>query len=111
VTAGRRVYPVRPIYFARDGSPMTQEEWSVRLVDLAYKHVAVTAVDDDVEVSTVWLGLDHRFVGDGPPLIFETLIFGGPLDGEMWRYANEDAALAGHDQAVAACREAKARPR
>lgn len=30
-------------------------------------------------VSTVFLGLDHRFVGKGPPLIFETMIF---TDGE-----------------------------
>lgn len=28
------------------------------------------------EVSTVWLGLDHSF-GHGPPVVFETLIFGG----------------------------------
>lgn len=31
----------------------------------------------DVTVSTVFLGLDHNF-GDGPPLLFETMIFGGP---------------------------------
>lgn len=32
----------------------------------------------DVGVSTVFLGLDHRFGDSGPPLIFETMIFGGP---------------------------------
>jgi hypothetical protein len=31
----------------------------------------------DVRVSTVFLGLDHRFDDEGPPLIFETMIFGG----------------------------------
>lgn len=32
-----------------------------------------------VYVSTVFLGLDHSF-GDGPPLLFETMIFGGEHD-------------------------------
>lgn len=27
-------------------------------------------------VSTVLLGLDHRFTNDGPPIIFETMVFG-----------------------------------
>lgn len=31
------------------------------------------------DVSTVFLGLDHRFGRSGPPLVFESLIFGGPL--------------------------------
>ena len=48
-----------------------------------------------VDISTVFLGLDHQF-GDGPPLLFETLVFGGPLDGEMSRYPSWDDALAGH---------------
>jgi hypothetical protein len=29
----------------------------------------------DKYVSTVFLGLDHRFFGDGPPLVFETMVF------------------------------------
>lgn len=28
-------------------------------------------------ISTVFLGIDHNFSGEGPPLIFETMIFGG----------------------------------
>ncbi len=31
-------------------------------------------------VSTVFIGLDHRFSGEGPPVLFETMIFGGKLD-------------------------------
>ena len=30
-------------------------------------------------ISTVFLGLDHRF-GEGEPLVFETMIFGGKED-------------------------------
>lgn len=52
---------------------------------------------DGVRVSTVFLGLDHQW-GDGPPVLWETLVFGGALDGEMVRYTSRAAALAGHQQ-------------
>lgn len=48
-----------------------------------------------IRVSTVFLGLDHSFVG-GPPVLWETLVFGGPLDGEMERYTSKADALRGH---------------
>lgn len=51
------------------------------------------------EVSTVFLGLDHQF-GEGPPVLFETMIFGGPLDQEQWRYHTWEEAVAGHRAAV-----------
>jgi len=31
-------------------------------------------------VSTVFLGLDHNFMGDGPPILWETMVFGGHMD-------------------------------
>ena len=56
----------------------------------------VTLVDkDDVHVSTVFLGLDHNY-GPGPPLLFETMVFGGPMNDERYRYATWDEAAAGH---------------
>lgn len=30
-------------------------------------------------VSTIFLGIDYNF-GDGPPILWETMVFGGPLD-------------------------------
>ena len=50
----------------------------------------------EIFISTVFLGLDHRLTGDGPPLLWETLVFGGPLEGEMVRYDSREAALEGH---------------
>ena len=47
----------------------------------------------------VFLGLDHSF-GSGPPLLFETMVFGGPLDEEMDRYTTWDEAEAGHKAMV-----------
>jgi hypothetical protein len=95
---------MRPFY-DRDGNHISQEEWSLKFSDLSYKHIAITPVGEDTEVSTVWMGIDHNFFGEGPPLIFETQIFGGDLDGYIWRWPNIDAARAGHDQVVAQVQE------
>jgi hypothetical protein len=77
-------------------------EWA-QYFEYANRHVANDTIGD-ANISTVFLGVDHRF-GDGPPLIFETMIFGGPLDGEMWRYSTWDDAETGHQMAVKRVRE------
>src|SRR5215216_723942 len=51
---------------------------------------------DKVEISTVFLGLNHNYYGEGPPLIYETMIFGGHLNGECYRYSTEQQAAEGH---------------
>lgn len=85
-------------YYDRDGRPLTLHEWAAGFEDPEYKRVD----EDDVggvRVSTVWLGLDHGH-GAGRPLIFETMVFGGVGDGDVWRYATEAEALAGHVRVV-----------
>ena len=52
----------------------------------------------DVHVSTVFLGLNHQF-GDGPPLLFETMIFGGEHDQYQDRCSTWDEAEAMHTKA------------
>jgi hypothetical protein len=58
------------------------------------------AVDEGefARVSTVFLGLDHNWNPDinAAPLVYETMVFGGPGDGEQARYHSREAALAGH---------------
>lgn len=46
------------------------------------------ALDETAEfrVSTVFLALDHNF-GDGPPILWETMVFRGESQGEMVRCA------------------------
>jgi uncharacterized protein (DUF1684 family) len=116
-------------YYDRQGRPMTTEQWCERLADESYKRIAETTLFDGTWISTVWLGLDHGF-GDGPPLIFETMVFpklgppvtiteliADPRAGDHWieqeghRYPTEAAALAGHDQIVAKITEALERLR
>jgi len=56
---------------------------------------------DGVSVSTSFLGLDHCFDGGGPPVLFETMIFGGPHDRDLERYCTWEEAEAGHAEMCA----------
>jgi hypothetical protein len=90
-------------WFDKDGEPLPVLVASDLLADMEYKSVKqdVFVYDGEpVTVSTVWLGLDHNWWPDRAPLIFETMIFGGKLDLECWRYSTEEQALAGHADAV-----------
>jgi hypothetical protein len=46
-------------------------------------------------VSTVFVGFNSR-ITNGPPLVFETMTFGGPRGGVQYRYSTWDDAEAGH---------------
>jgi len=61
-----------------------------------------------VHVSTVFLGLDHNF-GGGDPVLFETMIFRGPLDQEQLRYCTYAQAERGHAEAVTRAKIAAAK--
>lgn len=77
------------------------EEWEL-MYEGASRIVAKDRIGD-VRVSTVFLGLDHSF-GDGTPLLFETMIFGGPHDQYQDRYSTWEEAEAGHAKALALVR-------
>lgn len=49
-------------------------------------------------ISTVFLGLDHNFSRQGPPILFETMAFGpdGADGDEQQRWATYSDAVAGH---------------
>jgi len=54
-----------------------------------------------VSVSTIFLVLDHNWDWvDRRPVLFETMVFGGPLDESQWQYRTWDEAVAGHWRAV-----------
>src|SRR5262245_16039881 len=84
---------------------MTWAQWFARLES---RHVADDRIGD-IRISTVFMGLDHSYYDDDPPLIFETMIFGGELDGHMWRYSTWDDAEIGHKMAVKKVRNADSR--
>ena len=53
-------------------------------------------------VSTVFLGIDHQWEAGGEPLLYETMIFGGTMDGVVCRYGTRAEAVEGHAAAVEA---------
>lgn len=69
------------------------------------RHVAIDVIGD-VRISTAFLGLDHSFGDEGPPILFETMVFGGPLSDEQDRYATWEQAEAGHAAILARVRAA-----
>ncbi len=94
------------LYYVLDGrTPVpaqTLEAWARMFEDIEGRRVGWTVLTVEIAVSTVFLGFDHSF-GGGPPVLFETMIFGLSADGEwghQHRYATWDEAERGHDLAV-----------
>jgi hypothetical protein len=110
-----------PMYYGLDGHdpvPVAMMEWATQFeLRLAAAElggedpwrVARTEFPGGAYLSTVFLGLDHRFGFGGPPILFETMLFGAEdhvweqfpdrpyrEDLGQWRYSTWDAALAGH---------------
>jgi len=80
---------------------MTRVRW-LRTSD---GHVAKTDFGD-LRVSTIFLGFDRSF-GRGPPLLFETMIFGGSFDQDKYqeRCSTWEEAEAQHAEAVEVARQ------
>jgi len=51
----------------------------------------------EILVSTVFLGIDHNF-GGGPPLLWETMVMGGLLDGLQMRHSSREEAFRFHQE-------------
>ncbi len=119
------------LYYDLDGRPITRDEWGelYRQKDEARRasprgestpendptRIGSEYVDESVDegervwVSTVWMGLDHNYFHPGdPPIIFETMVFGGSHDQWQDRYSTREQAAAGHARVVAARREGRA---
>ena len=71
--------------------------WAKWFEDIGNRIVDYTEITSEVYVSTVFLGIDHRHFGDGPPLLFETMIFGAEGE-DLWmrRFSSWDDAATGH---------------
>jgi hypothetical protein len=98
----------RQIWFNRDGHPIDAVAANALLGDREYQRVALARVTSTTDpgvsftVSTVWLGINYNF-GDGDPIIFETMVFGGEeaQNEACYRWATEQAARDGHAEIVA----------
>lgn len=66
----------------------------------ASRRVAETWVTPMLRISTIFLGLNHQFFEDGPPLLFETLVFRNGYADEQERYSTWHEAEQGHEHMV-----------
>jgi len=81
-------------------------EWG-RWFQTANLVVAKDTLPSGTYVSTVFLGSDYNHGFGTKPQIFETMVFGGPLDQEMDRYATWEEAETGHAAMLARARQAE----
>jgi hypothetical protein len=72
----------------------------------ADRKIDKTEIDKDCSVSTVFLVVDHNFLGSSKtPVLFETMIFGGECDGQTYRYTKFGEAKRSHWAIVEALRK------
>lgn len=100
--------PLHYVVEKRQVKEATLAEWAA-MIECCDRHVAETLIGT-VRISTVFIGLDHRWLTPGPPLVFETMIFGdenliGELDQSQCRYCTVDEAERGHRIMVERVRE------
>ena len=87
------------MYMIRDGKPvqvdiLTGAAW---LENDDNRHLAENFIGD-IRVSTVFLGIDHNYSRQGPPVLWETMAFrSGEAIDRQDRYTSEEAAWAGHE--------------
>lgn len=92
-----------------NGNPVPCDDaviWGKWFEDGHNRRVAFDQVAPDCKVSTIFLGIDHGYDGRLAPILYETMVFGGPLDEETARYCTREEALAGHAAMVARVKDA-----
>jgi hypothetical protein len=96
------------LWYGLDGQPISIEQASQLLAspERILAKTLLTTGRDPVEVSTVFLVLDHGLGDDSVPVLWETMTFGGPDDGAQRRYTSREAAIAGHYEQLTVSRAA-----
>jgi hypothetical protein len=87
-----------------DGEPVPEPDlmkWARWFETTRFWRLAFDQISEYVVVSTIFLGLDHRFGGDGPPILWETMVFKNGEAQDMIRYSSRAAAMEGHEKLVA----------
>lgn len=96
---------MRNLYYILDGHrpvPVADVREAERILSGNERSVARTAVGEH-KVSTVFLVIDHNFMGEGDPVLFETMVFSEEnkeIDGFTRRYSTWEQAEQGHKELV-----------
>ena len=87
------------------GNPVVEQDilrWSVWYGRAKNRLLKQDRVAPGVLVSSSFLGIHHSFIfrGRSHPILWETMVIGGPHDRYCQHYATREEALAGHASAV-----------
>lgn len=95
------------LFYNRAGQPIGHDEWAKLYEDKRNRRVAVSDYPQhSTRVSTVWVGID--VTGERPPLIYESMVFGGTHDNLRLQWPTEQMARDGHTllcEHVLTCKE------
>ena len=94
----------RPMWYRLEGTTPVPCSLSQLAESDMGKSVKQTLIaGDKIRISTVFLGLDHAFVGE--PMLFETLVFGGRSDGLQARCSTWADAERMHERILSMVRK------
>ncbi len=93
--------PRRPYWYRLDENDRPYPCEATDMNDNDRRIIDQTWVTNKILVSTVFLGLDHNFLGEGEPILFETMIFGGVHSDYQSRTPDVTLAKVEHALAVA----------
>ncbi len=101
------------MYYILDegGNPVsaTVEQWGYWLEDAGILRMVDFTQIGEIEISTVFVGLNPHPTSDQKPKLYETAISGGLLDGHSWKYSTKQDAIDGHRQALREVRKTMTR--
>ena len=94
------------LYILEDGEPVCisglpngSDLFKEFMSEIKNRIIACSKIND-VSISTIFMGYDHRHKIIGEPILFETMIFGGKYSGYQARYRTLDEAKDGHKEVV-----------
>ncbi len=99
----------QPRYYIRDHDGTVHRTDDAAVFDRMFANEDLTDIDvtsvGDVLITTTFTGLDCNQSDTGPPILFSTLVFGGPLGGQERLYPTETEARLGHHEVTEQVRQ------
>lgn len=94
-----------PRYYDRNGNKLTAEQWVILYDQMEYRRIRCSDVGG-YRVSTLWMGIDYKFIEAGAPVIFCTTLLVQPtnntphwtrMEAYTTHYTTEQYAREGHE--------------
>jgi hypothetical protein len=89
--------PIRH-YILKGKTPVPEPDFMKWAMTYGLNNAVELTEIGNVSVSTVFLGIDHNYCAEGPPILFETMVFNGKYDQYQIRYTTWNKAKKGHKE-------------